>query len=148
MGYYILWTAAIVIFCIAEAATWNLVTIWFALGAVGSLIAAALGASFLVQLAVFVLLAAALLLITRPLVKKHIRPREEKTNADRVIGKHGFVTEDISPEKFAGRVKVCGQEWSAVSTDGGYIHTGKTVEVVRIEGVKLIVREAESKKEG
>lgn len=146
MWMYILWTAAIVVFCIAEGASFNLVTIWFAFGAVGALIAAMAGASFLVQLIVFVLLTAILLAATRPLVKKRLKPKEEKTNADRVIGKRGFVTEDISPEKFAGKAKVCGQVWSAVSADGGYIHTGKAVEVVRIEGVKLIVREVE--KEG
>ena len=146
MWQYVFWTAAIVVFCIAEGASFNLVTIWFAFGAVGALIAAIAGASFLVQMVVFVLVAAILLAATRPLVKKRLRIKDEKTNADRVIGKHGFVTEDISPEKFAGKVKVCGQVWSAVSADGGYIHTGKTVEVARIEGVKLIVREVE--KEG
>lgn len=146
MWQYVLWTAAIVIFCVAEGASFNLVTIWFAFGAVGALIAAMAGASFLVQLVVFAALTAVLLAATRPLVKKKLRPKEEKTNADRAIGKHGVVTDTISPEKFAGKVRVSGQEWSAVSIDGGYIQQGRTVEVVRIEGVKLLVREVE--KEG
>ena len=51
MLYY--WLAAMVVFLIIEAATAGLATIWFALGALAALIAAALHAPMWLQLAWF-----------------------------------------------------------------------------------------------
>ena len=49
-----IWLLGIVAFVILESATYQLISIWFAIGAVGGLIAKACGAGFVVQLSVFI----------------------------------------------------------------------------------------------
>ncbi|MBE7031081.1 MAG: NfeD family protein [Ruminococcaceae bacterium] len=140
MEWYVIWIVAIVALCLVEALTSGLLTIWFAFGALCALFAAMAGASPLVQFAVFAVVSAILLGATRPVLLKKLKVRDEKTNADRILGQTGVVSEEITPDKFAGKVRVRGQEWSAVSEDGSSIAEGVTVEAVRIEGVRLVVR--------
>ena len=66
----IFWIIVLVAAILAEAASAALISIWFAAGAVAALIAAALGASWILQLTLFVVFSAILLIFTRPLVKK------------------------------------------------------------------------------
>ena len=64
------WLIAIVVFIVAEAATVALVSVWFIGGAVCALIAAILGAGLGVQLAVFLVVPAALLAFACPAARK------------------------------------------------------------------------------
>ncbi|MDE6470803.1 MAG: NfeD family protein [Eubacterium sp.] len=137
---YIFWAAAILIFGIAEAVTVQLVSIWFLVGAIAALIAALCGASPVIQIIIFIAVSVLALVITRPLVKKYISPKKENTNADRVIGQIGIVTEDIDNINAAGQVKADGKIWTARSIDNSIIPVGSEVIVDRIDGVKLIVK--------
>lgn len=139
MPYYIVWAVLFVLLCIIEANTLNLITIWFAAGALITLIGVALGLPPGWQIPVFIVSSVLLLALTRPLVKKKSIIKGEKTNADRVIGKTAIVCESITPDKFSGTVTVGGQVWSAVSSDGSIIEEGEEVVIEAIEGVKLIV---------
>ena len=139
--YYILWAIAIVVFAVLEAITTQLVSVWFIVGSIAALISVKLNAPLYVQLIVFVAVSAVTLILTRPLIKKHLKPKNEPTNADRVIGQTGVVTERIDNLSAVGQVKVDGQIWSARSTDDAVIEEGKQVEIERIDGVKLIVAE-------
>ncbi|MDO4563857.1 MAG: NfeD family protein [Clostridia bacterium] len=136
----ILWIAVAIVLIIVESATFNLITIWFALGALCALAAAALGASEYVQGLTFVLSSALLFAVTLPLVKNVLRPKIQATNADRAIGREGVVIEDIDVDEGTGQVKVGGSIWSARSEDGSKIAKNERVEAIRIEGVKLIIR--------
>ena len=91
----IIWIIAIAAFLTIEAATVSLVSLWFVGGSFCAMVAAILGASWLVQFAVFVLVSAALLALVRPLVRKYVSPKATRTNADRLIGRQALVTEDI-----------------------------------------------------
>ena len=133
------WGALIVLFLIIEAATAQLVTIWFAAGALAALIASALGAGTAVQIVVFVVVSAVTLAATRPLVKKITNKKEARLNADRCIGQFAIVTEAINNIEGTGLAKADGKIWSARSSDGSVIPEGAQVKVDRIEGVKLIV---------
>lgn len=133
------WIALTVLFIIVEAATVQLVTVWFALGGIGALIAAVCKANVYVQIAVFVVVSLTALIITKPLVKKVINTKKQPTNADRYIGRTGTVTEDIVNVDAKGAVKVGGLEWSARSLDGNEIKKGTRVKAERIEGATLIV---------
>ena len=64
------WIALAVVFGVVEAATAQIVTIWFAIGAIGALIANAAGAGVTVQLSVFVAVSILTLIIARPYLKK------------------------------------------------------------------------------
>ena len=116
------WIGAIIVFGIVEAATAGLVSIWFVVGSVAALLAAAAG-----------------LTATRPLVRKLSTGKAVPTNADRVLGATGKVTETIDNENSSGAVYVDGKTWTARSADGAVIPAGEPVEITSMEGVKLIV---------
>lgn len=136
------WLVIVVIAAIVEAVTVQLVSIWFAVGGIAAVIAAACGASIPVQFILFIAVAVATLVLTRPLVKKMTRFHKAETNADRYIGKTGVVTEEIDNTAGRGLVKVLGSIWTARSEDGAVIAAGENVLVKRIEGVKVIVSHA------
>ena len=133
------WIAVIIIAIALEAATAQLVSIWFAGGGLAGLIAHFLHAPFWLQVIAAAVATLILLLATRPLVRRFLRGEETRTNADRVVGRTAVVTEPIDNVLAKGRVSVLGSDWTARSLDGGAIPAGAQVRVERIEGVKLIV---------
>lgn len=104
------WILAIIIFLILEVATVNLVTIFFAVGAVFGLLTSIFTDSITIQFLVFFLVSILALIATRPLVKKYLQPKFVKTNYDQVLGKVGVVTSIITPLEL-GEVKVDGKKW-------------------------------------
>lgn len=130
------WLAVILFLTVLEAATVNLVSIWFIASAVVSLILSIFIDDLFIQFAVFVLLGTILLLLTRKQLMKLLHIKDEKTNADRVVGMEAVVTEDISKNS-PGEVSVLGKRWTAISNHK--ITKGSTVKVISIEGVKLSV---------
>ena len=138
----IFWLIAMVIFIAAEAMTVSLVSIWFAVGALGAIIVALTGGGLAFQVTVFLVLAVALLLSLRGIVRKHFNPRISKTNVDSVIGATGVVVTPVNNIAALGQVQIGGVEWSARSTDGSHIPAGTMVKVDKIEGVKVFVSPA------
>ena len=139
----IFWLIAMVAFLAAEAATVSLVSIWFALGALGAVITALLGGGVVMQVTVFLALAIVLLLSLRGIVRKHISPRITKTNVDSVIGATGIVVTPVNNIAALGQVQIGGVEWSARSSANTHIPAGTLVKVDRIEGVKVFVSAVE-----
>lgn len=135
----LLWLGATVILFIAEAVTVNLVTVWFALGALAAFIAAVAGAQLWLQLVLFFAVTIVTLIFTRPIAKKHINGKHEATNADMVIGKTAVVTESIDNIAARGAVSCMGKVWTARSLNGVKFAEGEEVTVEKIQGVKLIV---------
>lgn len=133
-----LWIAAIVLFAVIELLTYQLVSIWFVGGSIAGLIAQLCGGDLWVQVIAFTVVSAALLVLTRPAVKK-IQGKKINTNIDELIGKDAIVTRDINNIQGEGEAKVNGNTWTARSVDGSEIPEGKIVKVKKIEGVKLIV---------
>ena len=142
---YVVWIAALVIFVIAEAATAQLVTIWFAIGAAAAIVARVFGAKVGVQIAVFTVVSIVALLLTRPLAKKMTSQKAQALNADRNIGKSAVVIEKIDGVEGTGRVKLDGMEWAAKSDSGDVIEKDAVVTVKSIEGVKLIVEQTQQR---
>ena len=135
----IFWLAAMVVFIAAEAMTVSLVSIWFAAGALGAIIVALLGGGLVLQVTVFLMLAVALLLSLRSIVRKHFTPHVTKTNSDSVIGATGIVVTPVNNIAALGQVQINGMEWSARSSDNSHIPAGAMVRVDRVEGVKVFV---------
>ena len=140
LGYTVIWIAVLIGGVAIEVATLNLVSIWFAIGGLAAFIALSLGSSFLVQLIVFAVVSAIMLCLIRPLTTDILKPKGAKTNADRIIGETGIVTEQISNANAKGQIKVLGQIWSAKSDNGKVINEGETVKIIAISGVKAIVQ--------
>lgn len=139
MKEIIFWMAVTVLLSVIEAVTANLVTVWFAVGAFGAVIAAAAGATASLQVAVFVTLSAVSLVLTRPIMKKVAKKGHQATNADKVIGEICIVTEDIDNDLSSGAVSCLGKIWTARTKDGTAVKKNEKVRVTKIEGVKLIV---------
>lgn len=139
-GFMLMWLIFAVVFLVLELSTVSLVSIWFVAGAVCALLAAAIGLSVGVQIAIFIAATGILLIFTKPAVKKYIHKETEATNFDRVIGKEGTVTQKIDEAEGKGQIKVLGAVWSAKSDDGVEIPEGEKVEVIGVEGVKVIVK--------
>lgn len=143
----IIWIAAIIIFGIAEAATAGLVSIWFVVGAVAALVATELGAVLWLQFAAFLIVSILALIATRPLARKMLDKTIVPTNADRVLHHEAKVTETVDNENATGAVYIDGKTWTARSEDGNIIPKGKMARIVRMEGVKLYVRESKEPSE-
>ncbi len=133
-----LWLILAVVFLIAEAVSFQLVSIWFAVGAVAALITQLAGGDLSMQCILFVAVTMVCLIVTRPLIKK-IKKKTISTNFDRILGQQAVVLEEINQLENTGQVKIAGQVWSARSTDDSVIPKDAWVKVEKIEGVKLIV---------
>lgn len=133
------WIVLLIVLVVVEASTVQLVTIWFAFGALVALIANLFNAPTWLQIALFVVVSLVSLAVTRPLVKKFTRKSRTATNADMVIGKDALVLEEINNNLATGLVKVGGVTWTARSSDSSVIPKETSVSVEKIEGVKLIV---------
>jgi len=135
----VLWLIAAIVFSIVEIGTTQLVSVWFAIGALAAMVVALFTTSLWAQFIVFFIVSATILVLIRPLVKRKLVTKSIPTNVDALIGKVGVVTVDIDNIQNTGRVKVSGMDWTARSFDGAPIPIGKTVGIKYIDGVKLIV---------
>lgn len=138
------WIVVAAVLFVVETVTYQLVCIWFALGAVLAMIAAWLGAPVWLQFLVFLAASLVVLYFGRPLLKKKLKVKKSATNADRVIGQVGVVKEEINNELQTGRVSANGFDWTARSAGGEIVPAGSRVVAERIDGVKLIVRPLEA----
>lgn len=143
----IIWLIIALVSGIIEAITMGLTTVWFVFGALAAWILYELNAPFIVQLIVFVTTTAVLLYFTKPVAVKYLKIGNTKTNADSLIGEIGRVTEDIDTIKAKGQLEVRGQIWSAKTRDENLIPENTLVEILAIEGVKLVVKKSNKNKE-
>ncbi len=134
----VLWGIVLIVAIIAEISTTQMVSIWFAVASLFSLILACINAPLWAQVSVFAAVTALLLILTKPFVKK-IQGKLAKTNADINIGKTAVVTEDINNTRATGRATIAGVSWMARSIDGSEIAKDSIVTVEDIDGAKLIV---------
>lgn len=142
----VIWIVLLVLFLILEAATVQLVSAWFALGALCALLANLCGVGAVWQIVLFLVVSAICLIATRPFVKKLTAAKIQKTNADRCIGTEAVVLEEIDNLKSSGLVKAMGNTWTARSADGSVIPKDAVVVVQKMEGVKLIVSQQSGEK--
>ena len=134
-----IWVALVIIFALIEVFTLGLTTVWFAIGALVMVFLSLLPIPLPYQILIFLGISAALLIFTRPIAIKKLKMGKEKTNVDSLAGKQALVTKAIG-EFDMGEAKVSGQIWSARSENNNAIAQGAKCEVLRVEGVQLIVR--------
>lgn len=135
------WLIAFVILLGIELATMALTTFWFAGGALVACVASIIGIGIEGQLVIFLVVSFGLLFFTRPFLIKYVNRRTSKTNAESLVGKRVKVTDEIDNQNAKGTAVVNGLEWTARAEDDmQIIPKGSMAEVVRIEGVKLIIK--------
>ncbi len=133
-----LWLIASGIFFIIEIATVGFLIFWLGIGALLAMCTSFITDNLFIQTAVFVISSSILIPLTRPLLKKFEKNDSVKTNAYSLEGKTGIVTIDINPLTATGQVKVNGEVWSAKAEEN--IEKNTEIEVLKIDGVKLIVK--------
>ena len=148
---WIVWLALMIIMVIVECMGPALVSIWFAAGALVSLILSLFSLipgvtiPWWVQVIVFVVVSAITLLALRPLSKRHLKRNIVNSNVDSLVGKRGLLEEEIKPFE-PGVCKINDVSWTAISTNGKEtIAVKSVVEVVAIQGNKLLVKKVEEK---
>ena len=98
-----------------------------------------LGGEFWLQVVLFLAVSCVALACLRPLIRKFVAPKIVPTNVDSLIGTMAILSADVDNLKGEGTVVLRGVEWSARSTSGDPIPAGATVQIDKIEGVRVYV---------
>lgn len=130
-----IWLGIVIVLSIWEALTIDLVSIWFIISGIVSLILSLFEVNFAICFEVFVIFGTILMIFTRKYLIKLLKVKNVKTNIDRIIGMKGIVVKEINNS--IGEVKVDGKIWSAYSDDKFEIED--YVKILKIESVKLKV---------
>ena len=134
----IFWLLCAIGFVVLEAMTWNLVSIWFAVGSAAALLSCLVVASFRVQAVVFIAVSILCLLALKPLCAR-LRKPPTATNGDRALGREARVLTPVSAQQ-TGRVRLDGVDWSArCATPGDTLTPGQACRVTEIHSTLLIV---------
>jgi membrane protein implicated in regulation of membrane protease activity len=94
---------------------------------------------FRLHIGIFLFLSIVLLIFTRPVAIKKLKVGKNKTNVDDLIGRDVLITKKITKYE-KGEAKIRGQIWTAISENEDEIKENTECVIVRIEGVKLVVK--------
>lgn len=137
---YISWFIAFIAFIGIELVSMGLTSIWFSVGALTAFVAALLGAPVYVQFILFVVVSTVVLVFVRPFALKYVNKNTEKTNVEAMAGKTCKVIVQINNIEGTGEILVDGLEWTARTEDDSILNVGDLATIVKIEGVKAIVK--------
>jgi len=132
---WLLWLIAAGVLAGGEVASLDLVLLMFAGGALGGMGAALLTDSVPLQLLAFVVVSVGLLVVVRPVAKRHLvdRTPEQLDGVQTLVGRTAVVSQRV--DATAGRVRLGQDEWSArTQLDGEAYEVDDEVRIVQIEG--------------
>ena len=135
-----IWLLLAGLFFIGEMITVGFLIFWLGIGALLAMIVSFFTTNIIIQTAVFVISSIILILATKPFVKKFVDVKKTNTNVFSIIGKKALVIKELDPINAKGQIKVNSEIWSAESENGEKIGEGSEVEIIRINGVKAIVK--------
>ena len=139
MDIYI-WLGITVLALVVEALTNELITIWFAVGGLVSIILSAFGVQWYISTPIFLAISFALVLSLRKISLKLLNKNNERINADAVFGKEFMLLSGISLNK-AGTIKVNDVVWNvATENQQDVVPEGTLVEILYLKGNKYIVK--------
>lgn len=136
-----IWLSIMVVAVILEIITTDLVSIWFAFGSIVPLILSAFDVlNPIWQTTIFVVISAILIVSLRKVTMKWLfKNTNSKTNVDALIGEKHRLLETTDFETL-GKIKIKDIDWSVMGEKQQTIEKGSVVEIVKIEGNKLIVK--------
>ncbi|MFR6021968.1 MAG: NfeD family protein [Clostridia bacterium] len=140
------WLIIAGLFFVGEIFTLGFLIFWFGIGALFAMIVSFFTTNIIIQTTVFLITSTIFILATKPLVKKFVDVKKTNTNVFSIIGKKALVIKDIDPIHSSGQIKLNGEVWSAETENDEIIKEGSEVEVLKINGVKAIVKLVESEK--
>jgi membrane protein implicated in regulation of membrane protease activity len=138
---WLIWVLVAGALAIGEVLSLTLVLAMPAVGALAAALVAALGGGVAVQLVAFIAVSAALLLVVRPIARRHVRmPPQLRTGAAALVGRNAVVIERVDGD--GGLVRLGGEVWSARAWDERQVfEPGARVEVMEIRGATALVSE-------
>lgn len=131
---------ALVLLAVEVATPASLTSIWFSVGALFAYIAALLNLGITVEIIVFIVMSVVSFIGLRPFVLKYFYHKPTRTNADRFIGVQTRIVEEVLSDKW-GAITLEGIRWSVRDVKHGVLEKGTLVEVVALEGAKLVVKQ-------
>lgn len=135
------WLILAGLFVIGEMITVGFLVFWLAIGSLAAMVVSIFAPdSIVLQTAVFVISSSLLIFFTKPLVDKYITKKTVPTNFEKLIGKKAKVIVDINSIEGLGQVKIGGEIWSAKTDSEEIINKGTEVEILQVDGVKLLVK--------
>lgn len=138
MWLYI-WLIITVVALIVEFATTEMLSAWFAGGAIVAMILAGVGVHEYIQIPVFIVISFVLMLCFRRLVLKKFAVKSSRLNADSVIGKEFELLTSIDFNQ-PGTIRVNGIIWNVITQDERkQVPQGSTVKIIKLEGNKYVV---------
>ncbi len=143
MVLLVIWLVAAAALGAAEMLTTTLALGLMAVGALAAALTEAAGGDPLLQLAVFVAVSLAGIVLIRPVALRRLQRRSTlRTGTAALVGQTGYVLADVTPH--AGRIRIGGEEWSARPYDeSSVIAAGSTVDVLQIKGATALVHQRE-----
>ncbi len=139
-----IWFFVAILFFIIEIFTPGFVLACFGVGCLASALTAFLNFNFQLQILAFSATTLAVFFGLRPLILQYFFKSTDniKTNIDALIYKIGRVSVRIDSIQNTGRVVVNSEDWRAISADESVIEVGERVEVLKVDGSKVIVRKS------
>jgi membrane protein implicated in regulation of membrane protease activity len=140
---WLAWLGIALVLAAVEAMTVDFVFVMLAGGALAAALVAGAGAGLTAQVVTAVVVAALLLFIVRPIVKRHFMDGAEDhgIGASSLVGREARVIETVTSTD--GRVKLGGETWSARTAEGAQpCRPGTAVTVLAIHGATAIVESA------
>lgn len=142
MAIWTIWLIFAGVCFVLEMATEGFLICWLGIGGL-----CAMGISFVfpeaigLQIMVMAVVSIILIISTRKLLKGIYKKEETPMNVYTILGKKAIVTQSIDNLKGQGRIKIDGDTWSARNeNESEIISEGDSVEIIRIDGVKAIVK--------
>ncbi|CAN5780789.1 NfeD family protein [soil metagenome] len=136
---------------IAETFTFGFVLFWFGIGALVAALAGFLGIGIVGQFIIFAVVSSALTVMSRTIFAKYYSHDDAdalKMGIDALPGQVGTVTSKSKGALNEAAVKVYGSVWTAFPVDGEKtLEEGEKVEVVRVQGASIYVRQVSDTKE-
>ncbi len=142
-----IWLYIIIVTIAVELATVGLASIWITGGALAALVVAMLHGPVALQIIVFFAVTAILLFFTRPWAIRHVNSRKTPSNYEELIGRDVRVTEKVDNIQETGKALYNGMPWTARAEEEGVtFEVDEIATVVRVEGVKLILKKHSGEK--
>ena len=137
--YILLWFVVVVFSVIVEINTLQIVSIWFAASGAVSMILASVGCKPEIQIGVFFVLSAILIIASRPIVKKINQSKNENSTVESLVGEEVVVTKIIKIGEI-GEIKSKYERYSAIAPwVKEDILPNTKVKILEIRGNKVIV---------
>ena len=134
------WLAVTIIAVLIELATPQLISIWFAAaGVIGIIFSFIPGLPWWGEFIIFAAVTTICIFALRPFIKKRLKSNKLKTNIDRLIGQKVRMLSQADFDNL-GTAKLGDVVWSVKSQDDTVLPVDGIVEIVSIDGNKLIVK--------